>query len=46
MNIISGRIIALLLLSVLVGEVGVDLHHFQTLMAQVPLERKKLATFE
>jgi hypothetical protein len=44
--VISWRVLALLLLSVLVGEVGVNLDHFQALMAQMALERKELTTFQ
>jgi hypothetical protein len=46
LNVVCRRVLALLLLGVLIGEVGVDLHHFQRLMPQMPLEREELAPFE
>src|SRR5262245_45640403 len=43
LHVVGWRILALLLLGILVGDVGVDLHHLQCLMTQVPLQRKELA---
>lgn len=42
----DGRILALLVLGVLVGDIGVDLHHLQRFVAQVALEGKELAAFQ
>jgi hypothetical protein len=46
LNIVRWGVFALLFFSVLISEVGVDLHHLQCLMAQMPLERKEFAAFE
>ena len=46
LNVIRWRELALLFLGILVGYIGIDLHHFERLMAEVPLKGKELATFK
>src|SRR5262249_16115552 len=46
LDIISRRVLTLLLLGILVRDVGIDLDHLERLMAQMPLQRKELAALE
>ena len=46
LDIVGRRALALLLLGVLVGEMGVDLDHLQALVAEMTLQRKELAATE
>ena len=46
LHIIGRRELTLLVLCVLVGDVGVDLHHLQRLVAQMALQGEEFASFE